>query len=211
MNLGQIVKRVQRQFGDESEVELTRDDIVNYANDGQMDIVRHTEVLQELIETDAIASQAKYILPSDFLKMKRVTFEGKKIIPIALEDIDNVPEGVGSSNTTTGDPRSYYIWGNELVFHPTPSKDSDGAIDMFYIKAPNPITLDEDIPEIPSAFHEDLVRYCLGRAKELDEEFDDSQRILGDYHQRVNFSKDDHKTPDISTYPSVRLVSGDDW
>lgn len=209
MNLGQIIKRVQRQFGDESEVELTRDDIINYANDGQIDIVRHTEILQELVETDAVAGQGKYILPEGFLKMKRVTYKGNRLLPIALEDLDNISEGVGSTKAT-GSPNHYYIWGNEIVLTPAPETGGDGAIDLYYIKAPNPLANDADTPDIPVAFHEDLVRYCLARAKELDEESEDSQRIMGDYVQRVNFSKDDHKNPDISTYPAVRLVGGDE-
>lgn len=209
MNVAEITKRIQKQFGDESGAEITPEDILSYINDGQVDIARHTGCLQDAVETDAIAGQRAYALPPNFLGIRRLTYNGKKVSQIALEDLDEIASN-RDVNNPTGEPSHFYIWANEINFYPIPDVSAVGNIDIFYTKLPEPLLGDLDVPEIPVSFHEDLVRYGLSRAKELDEETQDSQLIWGEYKDRVNFSKSEHEVPDNSSYPSVRLVAGDD-
>ena len=209
MNLEQLTKRVQRQFGDESEAEITTEDIRNYLNDAQMDVVRHTECLQDSVETDSVAGQRNYILPTNFLFVKRVTFGGRKLNPVNLEDLDEEYPS-REAEPSSGEPQVFYLWNNQIYLYPTPASDGSGNLDIMYIRIPDDLENPTDVPEIPVAYHEDLVRFALSRAKELDEETVDAQRIWTDYTERVAFTKDSSKVQDISSYPSVRLVGGDE-
>ena len=207
MNLLQIISAVQRQFGDESGAQITTSDIIRWANDAQTDIVRKTEVLQIHAETDSVGNDGSYDLPSDFIRIRRVSYDGTKIDRIELEEIDDVRGSRGRGNTS-GDPVWYYVWGTRLWLYPAPDENGIGNLDIYYVKAPDELVNSADIPEIPSHMHEDIVRYCLGRAKELDEEDGKAQEVMGDYEARLNLTRDEANNPEINTYPSIRDIEG---
>lgn len=211
MNLGEIVTRVQRQFGDESGAQITRSDIVNWANDGQLDIVRKTDSLQVHVETDAIKNDGSYDLPSTLIRIRRCTFNGKKLDRIELEALDQLHPDREVSDNNGGTPKYYYVWGSRLWVFPVPGSDGIGNLDVYYVKHPDPIISDQDIPEIPVHMHEDIVRYCLGRAKELDEEDAKAQEVMADYEARITLSRDEANSPENDSYPSVRDIDGGNW
>lgn len=208
MNLGEIINRVQRQFGDEAEAQITRADITNWANDAQLDIVRKTECLQFHFETDSIANDGSYTFPIPFVRLRRVTFNGIKLKRIELEELDKIA-GDREAQPKVGTPDRYYVWGNRLFLYPLPSKDGEGNLEIYCVKRPEALSGDQSIPEIPEHMHEDIVRYALARAKELDQEDDRSDMIMSEYEARVALSRDETQNPEIDSYPSVRNLDGD--
>lgn len=210
MNLLGIVTRTQRQFGDDSGVQIYKTDIINWANDGQIDIVRRTECLQDHKETSSVAQDGSYSLPSDFLFMRKVTYDKLPLRPTTLELADQMwPEREVA--ISVGTPQYYYIWGNILYLYPAPAQSGSGNLDIWYVRTPATMTGDFDIPEIPVAYHEAIVRYCLSRAKELDDSFSEASAIMKDYEQSIVEDKYEAQQQQADTYPAVRLLPGDDW
>jgi hypothetical protein len=208
VNLGQIILSVQRQFGDTSGAQITVTDITRWANDAQIDIVRRTECLQIHAETNAIAADGSYYLPDDYVRLRRVTFDGVKLERVELEELDGIA-GSREAGETTGSPGYFYVWGTRLWLYPAPASSGSGNLDIFYVKRPDTLENNSDIPEIPTHMHEDIVRFCLGRAKELDEEDGKAQEIMADYEARISLSRDETQNPEIDSYPSVRDIDGD--
>lgn len=211
MNLGEIIKSVQRQLGDESEVQFEKADIKRWANDAQVDIARKTECLQEHSETSAVSEDGSYLLPADFIGLKRVSFDKSVIQPTTLDNADKSYPNRDRGEGSTGSPSTYYVWGRTLHLYPWPEQGGIANLDIWYYRAPKALAADEDIPEIPSWMHEDIVRYCIARGKELDEEDAQSQKAMTEYDVRVAESRHEAQNPQADSYPSVRLVSGDDW
>jgi hypothetical protein len=210
MNLSEIVIRAQRQLGDESEVEITKDDIKRWANDSQLDIVRKTECLQEHSETSPVANDGTYPLPEDFIFLRRVTYKNELIYPTTLGEIDKLYPS-RDTGTATGTPTMYFVWNNVLHLYPWPDASGSGTLDIYYVRAPVILINDEDIPEIPVYMHEDMVRYCIARGKELDEEDTKAAAVMQEYDERLAESKYEAQNPQSDSYPSVRLCPGDDW
>lgn len=204
MNLGQIILSVQRQFGDESGAQIRRSDIKRWAHDAQIDIVRKTEVLQMHSETDVIKDDGSYDLPTDFIRLRRVTFDNIKLNRIELEELDDLAPDNQTHGSST--PTIYYVWGQKLFLYPKPDKAGTGKLDVYYLKMPDELSADQDVPEIPTHMHEDIVRYCLGRAKELNEDDAASQQIMFDYDARLALSRDEANNPSNNSYPAVRDI-----
>lgn len=211
MNLGEIKTSVKRLFGDESGAQITDADIVRWANDGQVDIVRKTECLQKKTEFNVTANDESYDLPADSIRLRRVELDGKALSRVELEELDNVVPDRNVTGTSSGSPVVYYVWGQTLWLYPKPETAGTSNLDLFYLKRPAALAVDADIPEIPVHMHEDIVRYCLARAKELDEEMEQARNIFMDYETRVMLSRDEAQNPENDTYPAVRILPGDDW
>jgi len=209
MNLGEIITAVQRQFGDTAEVQIFESDIIRWANHAAIDIARETGCIQDHRETNSVAADGSYTLPEDFLQMRRVTFDGRTLRPTTLETADNNWPDREVANDS-GTPQSYYIWSNILYLYPTPSTAGAGNLDVYYIRTPAILIDPEDISEIPPQYHEQIIRYCLSRAKELDEEPQEASLILQEYKSGVAQSRHDSQDRQVDSYPSVRLCPGDE-
>ena len=208
MNLGEIKTAVQRLFGDESGAQITEADIIRWANDAQVDIVRKTEVLQSHRETDVSSGDKSYELPSDFMFMSRATLDGIKLARTTIQEID--ARSSSADNVADGTPSHFYTWGGRIYLYPGPSSGGTGNLDIWYVKSPVALVNDEDIPEIPVHMHEDMVRFCLARARELDADYDAAERSAMDYEARISQSRHELTTQPIDSFPAVRVVPGDE-
>jgi hypothetical protein len=209
MNLGDIITRVQRQFGDESEVQITKDDIKRWVNDGQVDITRRTECLQAHSESSAVALDGTYKLPTDFLLMKRVTYDSKPVWPITPELADKFypNRDLGES---TGIPNKYWVWAGVLHLYPPPAVAGTANLDIWYVRTPATLANDGDVPEIPYHMHEDIVRYAFARAKELDEDDAKAASVMSEYEARLIQGRYETNNPQGDSYAAVRLLPGDE-
>lgn len=208
MNLGEIKTAVQRQFGDESGVQITEADITRWANDAQTDIVRKTEITNQHRETAVVSGDAGYELPANFMAMARVTYNNRVLPERELKDIDlsNTTSDAGGSGT----PEAYYVWSNTLYLYPAPSTSGTGNLDIWYVSRPATLVNNADIPEIPVHMHEDIVRYCLSRAKELDEDYEASVLFRADYEDRILQARYEQTAQPVDTYPAVRALPDDE-
>lgn len=208
MNLGEIKTSVKRQFGDESGAQITESDITRWANDALRDIVRKVEITNQHRETAVVAGDSGYELPNNFMYMARVTYDNKLLPERKLRDLDLESKSIDT--TSSGTPESYYIWNRTIYLYPAPAVGGSANLDIWYISSPAVLVGNEDIPEIPEYMHEDIVRYCLARAKELDEDYQGASLINSDYEARVMQARYEQSAQPTDTYPSVRALPGDD-
>lgn len=210
MNLGEIIAAVQVQFGDRGQTQILRADIVRWVNQAAIDIARKTHCVQEHAESSAVAGQSAYDLPVDFISMRRVTYDNMVLRESTLEDADrDLP--ARDTGGYTGTPILYYIYDYKLYVLPTPTTPGTGNIDIWYTRYPVSLINDEDNPEIPAKYHELMVRYAFARAVEQDENFTVSTMLSKDYNDMIVEAKNEEDDLSSRTYPSVRLVAGDDW
>lgn len=209
MNLAGIIARVQTQFGDSSGALITSDEIKRWANDAQREIARKTECVKRHYETSAVQGDGSYTLPPGFLRDVRATFNGRKITRVTLEELDKY-EGNRDADPPTGEPSRFYVWGDFVYLYPAPESPGSGNFDMFYIKLPEDMTALDQEPEVPEQYHEDIVRFCLARAKEVDEEDQKAESLMAEFEARMSQSRDEEFNRRADSYPSVRTLPGDD-
>lgn len=211
MNVGELVTAVQRQFGDDSGIQITRTDILRWLNQGGIDLVRKTGCVQDHKQTDSVANDGSYTLPPDFISVRRVTYADIVLQPTTLDVADQDWTTRDLAPQPGGTPQFFHIWNNVIYLYPVPSTAQTGALDVFYIRTPTILVGDLDVPEIPAKFHEALVRFAVARAKELNDEYDLAKYIMQDYENMVMDIKDEVNRPMSRSYNAVRLLPGDDW
>ena len=177
-----LERKVRRLFGDENNIVIDRQDIVDWTNAAMVDIARTTQCLP----TDK--TQAANTFPvtlADFISMYRVTY-GSAATPktfTTLEQID--AEFVG--NAAVGIPLRYYVRGNKVYLHPTPATNDSTSVTLTYNRMPTELTLAATDPiDVPISYHEDLVRFCLARAYEKNENYQAQETSEASYQAGVN-------------------------
>lgn len=191
MNVGEIGTRVKRQFGDESGVQLTDEDLIRYINDGCRQLILfNEELLQTLGTTSAVAGQQAYPLPVDLLVLKSVTYQTPgdstfyKLSGLDFAKFQEQIDGWDGTAYGTSTPVTFMRYGDNLHLFPIPDVAGTNNIKIYYNRKPTDVDDVTDTPDIPVLYHEVLVKYCLSQAYEMDEDLDAAalkgQQISGD-------------------------------
>jgi hypothetical protein len=107
------------------------------------------------VETLTVASQAEYVLPSDFMVEHRLeivlsgtgTNENRRPLKqITTNQQDQVSIGLG-------DPTYYYIKKDRIVLSPTP-QTANLTLRLYYSPLATDMSADGDEPDVPEQFHE---------------------------------------------------------
>lgn len=212
MQTSDVVRRVQRIFGDNNESQLYVTDIIDWINDAQMEIVRQTQCLQSTVIFDTVAPNegGPFLLPSNFLFERRVTYKNATLTQTSLPELDNVNAGVDTQSGKGVDiPGYYYIWGDGIYLYPVPTAASQ-PLKVWYVNSPPTISVASEPLGIPVQYHEDIVRFALMRARELNEDYSGSDRLATEFQQRMGQSRDQAQNP-YDSYPVIRDYTGDYW
>jgi len=214
VQLTDVIKRVQRIFGDEDEVQISVQDVISWASDGQMEIARQTECLTKDVQFDFDpATYTGFALPSDFILEKRIAWTAantnpKPLSKTTLELMDqqgNDPIGTGDS------PSSYYMWAGKINVWPIATAAKTNSLRLWYVCSPQPLVQIADQFQIPIYMHEDIVRYALMRARELNEDVEQADRMGADLTSRLVQSRSEAFNPYKDQFPVIRDDPGDNW
>lgn len=169
--LGDVITYVKRQFGDESGVQITNDDIMRWANQAQMEIVNKNPIIQATATQDAVVGQQTYDPPPDIIQIESVMFDNCILEPKGFEDIR---AALGPDNGgTSGIPGMWYTWANKLYLWPTPDRIKQIAVN--YSKAPTVLTSEADLLSVPDRYFDRVCEYVNSKAYELDEDWNAHQ------------------------------------
>jgi hypothetical protein len=207
MNLQDIIRRVQRLYGDSAEAQVYVTDIIDWVNDAQFMLNRDLELLltSASLDVDATTAVSGWALPVDYVKSVVVKFKQVALVYTPYNEVKAFTGVIPAS-----DPSWYYIWSNKLMLYPTAISRGTGLVYHEYVRSPLILKSSTDIPELPAAYHLDLVRYCLLRAKELNEDEQAVNRINSEWVAAVAESKF-QSNPHENSYPVVRDYAGDLW
>jgi hypothetical protein len=124
-----------------------------------------------LADTDTInfiADTQSYSLPTDFQRLVAVVLNGSTV---RLEEVS--PEQYWSTYGATpaeGNPRFFFLWGNQIYVTPVPTASS-GGLTLFYYRQPTLMTDDSHSPEWQSEFHMIVADYVCRHLWHREEDF----------------------------------------
>ena len=213
MNLQDIITRVQVQFGDTVEAQITKEDIVRWVNDCCLEIVtnNHTNQGARVGNTPLVAGQDKYELPADMYLLRAVRANGKVVKGTTYEQIINTPRGnLSDTNVVAvGEPDVYWVENGYVRLVPAPAQ-SLGSLDIMYVKRPDILTpqMLTIEPDVPTEYHPRIVEYCIAQASEADDNLQAYQLKMGEFQQNLTKLKQNGEQPESDgVYPSITYVS----
>lgn len=160
-----------RQFSNNEGSDFFSDaELISYLDFGLKDASIRAKVVENTDTTlISVASQQEYTLPSGFFEPTRIEYDGLKLRPSSLSELDKLTSAIQNS-PTTGTPRYYAIFAGTLKLVPTP--DTAGKTIKVYAHTMHPsITIATTTLSVPTEFHPYLIDYVTYRIylKEGDE------------------------------------------
>ena len=182
MNVATLERKVRRIFGDEFDIVIEHQDIIDWINSAQVDVVRQTACL--MLDHTAAANTFPVTIPDLFL-IARVTYgtQGTPQIFTTLEQVDSDQLNFGA--IPTGRPMYYYKRGLSVYLHPQPVSNDVQTVTVNYVKSPTELTTSSTLLEVPLIYHEDMVRYVLARAYEKNEDAQAQQMAEEQYNSSL--------------------------
>jgi hypothetical protein len=197
-----VITAVKRQFGDESGVQLSDADIIRWINDAQDVIVSKNKVLKAKSTSSAVDGQASYTFPSDSIyQVESLHFNGYRVPNMTFPEAEEHIFASDPLNVALGDPVLWYEWGGTFTFWPTPNSNS--SIDIYFTKRPTPVTTTASVISLPDKYYQDVVRYVMQQAYEMDEDFQNSAAKMQQFETGLNEKYDEERTAQNMTYETI--------
>jgi hypothetical protein len=161
-----VVTWVQRQFGDESGVQITQADITRWVNQAQIEVVNKNPIIQATAITASAVNTQTYSIPPDMIQIESVMFDGNILQPNSFEGIRSE---LGTGNSMQGEPIFWYMWANLIYLWPIPNRVAN--ISVNYSKQPTAVSGLGDLLGLPNRYFDRICEYTLSKAYELDEDW----------------------------------------
>lgn len=207
MIVSDVVKRVQRQFGDEASVQIEDADIIRYINDVTKEIAVQNDLTQATGTMNSVIGQNSYALPSDFLSLKSIYYNNMKVKPLKRTEYDEYIIKSDPDETQQGTPFIYTRWGTNFMLYPKP--DAVKVIKLFYLQRPTEVSSLTDVIPLPTEYHLRVVEYCLQQAYQTDEDWDAATQMSAQFTDGMTRLKEQETFSDKEFYPVITILQDD--
>ncbi len=135
---------------------FTSDELYSHIWAAEMQLAKETQCIRSVFSTVSVAAQSEYAFPTNTLAIKRLSYDGMKVEPRALDEIQNQ---LATAAAPSGRPYMYAMFNEVLYFAPTP--DVAGlTIKVFSINEPTQVTAASTL-DVPTRYHLDLVEFVI--------------------------------------------------
>lgn len=169
MTPNELLTNARQRYNAVNDTFFTDAELYNLIYAAELDAVKFVpELIRNTYTTTSVASQQDYSYPTNTHTIKRVTYNGSKLLPITLREDDALRLN-GTTSTLTGTPQYYYTWNNVISFQPTPDTASL-TIKIWSYNTPQAVTGSSTL-ELPTLFHMSIVNYMLAEMCGKDKDF----------------------------------------
>lgn len=217
MDINGILLRVRRTFGDESSVQITDEDIFRWISDAQREIVMHNEsVLEKTTTIDTLKGVQVYDFPSDLYVIRSVRIKARvsdayiHITGISPQEFDQYINET-MRDVILGLPSVYTTYERKIFLFPIPDADTTAGLQVLYNAKPIDVTSSVDELSLPEEYHNAIVKFCLARANELDDEPELSNNHQAQFINDVRTLSLKDKYAPKESYPRITILPEDMW
>lgn len=198
MNTAAVIRKVQRAFGDSNEIVITKTDIVDWINEAQIEIVRETGYRSTSSATAASTFIGGKTI-ADMLLCKSVTYDDRRLTLVGDDYVFNLQ----MQEEAYDEPQYYYMQGISIHLWPEPEASDSTSVTVLYVDAPTDLADDTGTLDLPVTYHEDIVRFCIMRAHERNENFRASEKAEQQFKEHIGQRRFESHSQDDS-YPQIQ-------
>jgi hypothetical protein len=204
-----VIRNVQRSFGDESGVQLQNADIFMWVNDACDEIVKRNRINKAKSSSSSISGQADYSFSTlSIMQVEAIHFGGQRIPNMSFAEAEEQVIG-RDSVPMQGTPVCWYEWAGTFSFYPVP--DSVAVIDIYYTAQPTRVVATTDLLPLPDKYYTDIVNYVLLKAYEMDEDPQMSQLKGQQFDASLAAMGEEEREAQNMTYPTITVLDFDPW
>lgn len=219
MLASEVITRVRSQFGDATGIQISDQDIYNWINDACRDIAYGANINQVKAIASVTAGQYDYTFPTDMLTIFSVSYQGRQLKQLSVQERDKFLESADSSvvQGSEGIPGWYWVWNYTLTLYPTPqTSDISPAQSLlcYYTRNSVGVGAKTDVIDLPLPYLTNMIDRVLQRAYEKDENWQAAQIKQTVYQTDLIKLTEDSQDTNHEEYPhisvSVRDSGSDD-
>lgn len=214
-----IFTRVQRQFGDESGVQIVMEDIRRWIDDAFREIYLQNDDMFIWEQTiTSVAGQQNYT-PANIALIQQIQAvqynesNGLGYLPLKYltpEEIDKMFPGWDATSNQTGTPLAYTrahdgSGGFNISLYPVPDVGITNAIKLIFSRSAPQVNLDTTDLEtlINPDYFPVILEFCLMKAYELDENWEAADRKAQYVQSTLNMLGFKRNNMNSKIYPSI--------
>lgn len=136
---------------------FSSDEVLNLMTEASMQLALEALVIEDTDTQNTVIGTQAYTFPTRAYTIKRVTWDGNKLMPMTFRE-DDILTLNNSTSSETGVPQFYYIWENQVFLRPIPA--SVAVLKVYSYLEPAAITALSTL-EVPTRYHRDLVNFIV--------------------------------------------------
>lgn len=164
-----IIDQVRLEIWQPSVRSVSDTDLLNWINDGIVELVSRTGCLEESTVTiTVVANQYVYPITTNFLTVEGVWYDSgdttdtARVSTLVRAPIHNIRSG---QEKERGRPKAFTVWDNDLVVWPIPSSDHAAqSLEVWLVSMPTKLTATTDAIGLPYYLDPALVYYVSFRS-----------------------------------------------
>lgn len=204
-----VATYVKRQFGDESGVQITDDDVIRWINSGQAEIANANGLLQASANKTLVVGTNNYALGVDMPieSIRSLHVANIKLQYMNFNDYEKYVTDEDPTGTRTGKPEVWSEWGGQVLLYPVP--DSAYAMTVYYRAAPALVATVNDLLSLPDKYLQRIIDYVMAQAFELDENFNAHEAKLDRLDSKLVSMSGDEDKGSTDTYHKITIMEDD--
>lgn len=218
-----ITIRVQRQFGDESGVQVTSDDVVRWVADAFREVnTQNSGPKTKFADVAVVVNQQDYVAAPDINDILSVSYRPDSLsafYELEFMSVAEMNDGVSGWNSTiqpyaSGDPviytRSMTGYRSTIALYPIPDTAGGTMRIVYNALLTPPATSNLDLAAyIHESYFNYLLEYCLMKSYEMDENWEAADRKAQYIQSTLNLLSAKDNYLNNSTYPVISVRVGD--
>lgn len=190
---------VFRQFGDDSNVQITTGDVIRFINNGQRQMFESDPSMNLAnASTNIVAFQNVYNLSTDpnfpnIRLIRSVRYNGQVIRPMTRQEAEQylLYDNVLYPPPPAGIPTDWWLDdGGNLYLYPTPQIAVPSGLLIHFMAYPKTAVATTDSLDIPDSHYTALLAYVMQCIYELDENWQAASAKRNEYKELMGLAKD---------------------
>lgn len=183
----QIIVNARAYLNDASSAFWNDTEMLQWLNDGLVDLVSRSHCLEETEDIDLIANQVEYAITSTYIVVKAVRYIDTNDIERGLTTGN--PSEVGRIENVDV-PVHWYEWGGKIGVYPVLSSVSDEKVTLYIVTRPIAIVSGTAVPT-PAIYDKALTLYVVAQAWAKDRQMSKYAQAIARYHAELDRYRQD--------------------
>lgn len=143
MTPAQSLSTIRNQLNETTANFFTDAEIYAYMWEAETLLAHEIGYVKKTTAHTTVTDQSVYTCPDNYVKIARVTYDGKKLKQVNDVDVDRLDGATYGSTVQSGKPEVYKKWGDDVTLWPTPEEDKELYFEFY--KSPDQITTDSTL------------------------------------------------------------------
>jgi len=205
-----VANSVKRQFGDPDGRQITDEDILEWINHVQQDIVNINPLLKETAVTNVVEGQDLYEYPAQRIQyIEAIHYDGVPLEPYSFQEAELYILGRAKNldflNPIDNKPKIWYERTGSIYIYPKPDTSIANGLRMFYTAQPEELTTLSSLLSIPDRYFPRLVEHVLAHAYQLDENWEAARYKQAEYFNGMETLANQENVSKTNTYSSITV------